>query len=212
MRNVMEVVKLPVIYHSDGNIMPLMEEIIGLGVAGIANMEPGPMDIEEVKRLYGDRVTIVGNIDLHYTLTNGTPEETRDEVRRRIEALAPGGRYILASANSLPNYVKPANVRAMGESPVAVRDLHGKTQGPHRNAQPPAPPKSPQPAAAGPTTGSADGFPYSNHPERHHRARPGEDRRVGSTRGGRRLPGQSRSSKMGLSKPWIRSGRASPRM
>ena len=81
MRNVMDAVKLPVIYHSDGNIMPLMEEIIGLGVAGIANMEPGPMDIEEVKRLYGDRVTIVGNIDLHYTLTKGTPEETRDEVQ-----------------------------------------------------------------------------------------------------------------------------------
>jgi hypothetical protein len=91
-----------------------MEEIIGLGVAGIANMEPGPMDIDEVKRLYGDRVTIVGNIDLHFTLTKGTPEETADEVKRRVESLAPGGRYILASANSLPNYVKPANVRAMG--------------------------------------------------------------------------------------------------
>lgn len=40
MRNMIEVMKLPAIYHSDGNIMPLMEEIIGLGVAGIANMEP----------------------------------------------------------------------------------------------------------------------------------------------------------------------------
>jgi uroporphyrinogen decarboxylase len=116
MRNVIEVMKLPAIYHSDGNIMPLMDEIIGLGVAGIANMEPGPMDIDEVKRLYGDRVTIVGNIDLHYTLTKGTPEETADEVKSRVESLAPGGRYILASANSLPNYVKPANVRAMGEA------------------------------------------------------------------------------------------------
>ncbi len=116
MRNVIEVMKLPSIYHSDGNIMPLMEEIIGLGVAGIANMEPGPMNIDEVKRLYGNRVTIVGNIDLHYTLTKGTPEETAEEVKKRIDSLAPGGRYILASANSLPNYVKPANVRAMGET------------------------------------------------------------------------------------------------
>lgn len=116
MRNVIEVMKLPAIYHSDGNIMPLMEEIIGLGVAGIANMEPGPMDIDEVKRLYGERVTIVGNIDLHYTLTIGTPEETMAEVKKRLDSLAPGGRYILSSANSLPNYVKPANVRAMGEA------------------------------------------------------------------------------------------------
>lgn len=116
MRNVIEVMKLPAIYHSDGNIMPLMEEIIGLGVAGIANMEPGPMDIDEVKRLYGGRVTIIGNIDLQYTLPNGTQEETRAEVKKRIESLAPGGRYILSSANSLTNYVKPANVRAMGEA------------------------------------------------------------------------------------------------
>jgi methanogenic corrinoid protein MtbC1 len=116
MRNVIEVMKLPAIYHSDGNIMPLMEEIIGLGVAGIANMEPGPMDIDEVKRLYGERVTIVGNIDLHYTLPNGTSEETMAEVKKRLDSLAPGGHYILSSANSLPNYVKPANVRAMGEA------------------------------------------------------------------------------------------------
>lgn len=116
MKNVIEIFDRPVVYHSDGNIMPLMDDIIGLGVAGAANFEPGPMDIEEVKRLYGDRVTLIGNIDLHYTLTEGTPEETREEVRRRIEVLSPGGRYILASANSLPKYVKPENVKAMGEA------------------------------------------------------------------------------------------------
>lgn len=152
MRNVMEAVKLPVIYHSDGNIMPLMEEIIGLGVAGIANMEPGPMDIEEVKRLYGDRVTIVGNIDLHYTLTQGTPEETRDEVRRRIEALAPGGRYILASANSLPNYVKPANVRAMGEA-LIQHGAYTERLKANVRPRPQAAPKAPQPVAARPQAG-----------------------------------------------------------
>ena len=152
MRNVMEAVKLPVIYHSDGNIMPLMEEIIGLGVAGIANMEPGPMDIEEVKRLYGDRVTIVGNIDLHYTLTKGTPDETRDEVRRRIEALAPGGRYILASANSLPNYVKPENVRAMGEALIQHGTYTERLKAIVRPRQQAAP-KAPQPVTAAPQAG-----------------------------------------------------------
>lgn len=116
MQNVIEVLDRPVVYHSDGNILPLMDDILDLGVAGIANFEPGPMDIEEIKKRYGDRVTLIGNIDLHYTLTEGTPEETKDEVRRRIEALSPGGRYILASANSLPNYVKPGNVKAMGDA------------------------------------------------------------------------------------------------
>ena len=123
MNNVIEVLSGPVVYHSDGNIMPLMDDILSLGVDGVANFEPGPMDIEEVKKQYGDRITLIGNIDLHYTLTEGTPEETRDEVRRRIEVLSPGGRYMLASANSLPHYVKPENVKAMGGSVTGVRIL-----------------------------------------------------------------------------------------
>lgn len=116
MKKVIEAAKIPVIYHSDGNIMPLIEDLINLGIVGIANLEPGAMDIEEVKLKYGDRITLIGNIDLHYTLTQGTPEETMEEVRKRILTLAPGGRYILASANSLPSYVKPQNVLAMGEA------------------------------------------------------------------------------------------------
>jgi corrinoid protein of di/trimethylamine methyltransferase len=122
MKNVFDEMSLPVVYHSDGNIMPVMDDIISLGVAGVANMEPGPMDINEVKKKYGSKITIVGNIDLHYTLTDGTPEETKEEVRERIFSLAPGGRYILASANSLPNYVKPENVRAMGEALLEFGD------------------------------------------------------------------------------------------
>lgn len=122
MKNVFDEMRLPVIYHSDGNIMPIMEDIIALGVAGVANMEPGPMDIVEVKKRYGHLITIVGNIDLHYTLTKGTPEETKQEVKERILALAPGGHYLLASANSLPNYVKPENVRAMGEALLEYGD------------------------------------------------------------------------------------------
>jgi 5-methyltetrahydrofolate--homocysteine methyltransferase len=59
---------------------------------------------------------LIGNIDLHYTLTRGTPEETAEEVRDRIQTLSPGGRYILASANSLPGYVKPDNVKAMADA------------------------------------------------------------------------------------------------
>ena len=107
---------LPAIYHSDGNIFPLIEDIIGLGVKGVGNIEPSAIDIEQLKRDFGERITIIGNIDLNYTLTKGIPEETEEEVRRRIKILGRGGRYILASANSLPHYVNPANVRAMGEA------------------------------------------------------------------------------------------------
>ncbi len=116
MRRVTAEIRKPWVFHSDGNLMPILEDLLSLGMDGLANIEPGPMDIEALKQDYGHRICLVGNIDLHHTLTLGTPEETIEEVRRRIAACGPGGGYILASANSLPPYVKPENVRAMGEA------------------------------------------------------------------------------------------------
>ncbi|MBW2147032.1 MAG: cobalamin-dependent protein [Deltaproteobacteria bacterium] len=116
MRRVTSEIRKPWVFHSDGNLMPILDDLLSLGMDGLANIEPGPMDIEALKRDYGSRICLVGNIDLHYTLTRGTPEETMDEVRRRIAACGPGGGYILASANSLAPYVKPENVKAMGEA------------------------------------------------------------------------------------------------
>lgn len=55
----------------------------------------------------------MGNIDLHYTLTLGTPEEVEREVKEKIERVGEGGGYILASANGLTHYCKPENVLAM---------------------------------------------------------------------------------------------------
>ena len=58
----------------------------------------------------------MGNIDLRYTLTRGTPEETDAEVRERIRLLGPGGGYIVSSANDIPSYCKPENLLAMSSA------------------------------------------------------------------------------------------------
>jgi len=58
----------------------------------------------------------MGNIDLRYTLTRGTPEETEAETKERIEKIGKGGGYILASANSLTRYCRPENVLAMNKA------------------------------------------------------------------------------------------------
>jgi len=113
MKKVAENIKLPWIYHSDGNLMPILDDLLTLGMNGLANIEPNAMDINELKKKYGRRVCLVGNIDLHYTLTQGTPEETEAEVKKRIQEVGKGGGYILASSNSLAGYCKPENVLAM---------------------------------------------------------------------------------------------------
>jgi hypothetical protein len=116
MKKVADKIKLPWIYHSDGNLRPILDDLLTLGMSGLANVEPNAMDIVELKKRYGHRICPMGNIDLHYTLTRGSPEETEAEVKKRIQELAPGGGYILASSNGLTAYCKPENVLAMSRA------------------------------------------------------------------------------------------------
>lgn len=107
---------IPVVYHSDGALQEVVEDIIDCGFDGLNPIEPPAMDINAVKRQYGRRISIIGNIDLGYTLTRGTPDEVRAEVRQRIRDLAPGGGYAVSSSNSVPEYVPLANFNAMREA------------------------------------------------------------------------------------------------
>lgn len=123
MRKVAEHIHLPWVYHSDGNILPVFEDLLSLGMNGINPIEPGAMDIEEIKEKYGHEVCLIGNIDLHYTLTRGTPEEVEAEVRNRIEKIGRDGGYIISSSNSITNYCKLENVIAMRDAVVKYRSI-----------------------------------------------------------------------------------------
>jgi hypothetical protein len=106
----------PWIYHSDGNIYPLLDNILKLGMSALHPVQPSAMDIFRLKREYGSRACIVGNIDLDYTLTRGTPQEVDAEVKDKIERVGRDGGYIVSSANSLADYVIPVNVLAMAKA------------------------------------------------------------------------------------------------
>jgi uroporphyrinogen decarboxylase len=104
------------IYHSDGDVRLVLEDLIACGVDGLHPIEPKAMDIAELKRKVGRRIALCGNIDLGYTLTRGTPAEVDAEVKERIRVLAPGGGYLLGSSNSVPEYVPLENFNAMREA------------------------------------------------------------------------------------------------
>jgi uroporphyrinogen decarboxylase len=93
-----------------------MDDLLTLGMNGIHPIQPAAMDIKQIKAKYGSRVCILGNIDLDYTLTLGTPDEVDKEVKERIIAAGPGGGYIVTSANSLTDYCKTENVWAMAKA------------------------------------------------------------------------------------------------
>lgn len=102
------------IKHSDGNIYPLLDMIVGTGCHGINPVEPAAgMDLATVKRLVGDRVCITGNIDCAHLLPHGTLEEVEQAVIQAIEDAGAGGGYILTSSNSIHSSVNPANLVAM---------------------------------------------------------------------------------------------------
>ncbi|MBI2941793.1 MAG: hypothetical protein HYY04_15285 [Chloroflexi bacterium] len=116
MRTVAREIRKPWIYHSDGNLFPLLDDLLTLGMWAIHPIQPAAMDLARMKREYGDRVCLVGNIDLDYTLTRGAPAEVDAEVRDRIAIAGPNGGYIVSSANSLTDYCLEENVLAMAEA------------------------------------------------------------------------------------------------
>ncbi len=101
------------ICHSDGKLDDVMTDIVDCGFDAVHPFEPKAMDIVDMKRRFGDRICLMGNIDLGYTLTRGTPDEVVAECKERLRELAPGGGYCLASSNSIPEYVPYENFLAL---------------------------------------------------------------------------------------------------
>jgi uroporphyrinogen decarboxylase len=105
---------VPVIKHTDGNIEPILPMIVDAGIDGLHPLDPeAGMDIAHVKRFYGDRICVIGNIDTGRLLSDGAAEEVAESVRQTIDKTAEGGGYIISSANSIHAQVKPENYDAM---------------------------------------------------------------------------------------------------
>lgn len=113
MGDICKIKDLPFIIHSDGNLWKVFDDLIDCGFNGIHPIEPKAMNSEEVKEKYGDKVCLMGNIEIGEILSLGTPDEVDAEVKEKIRLLAPGGGYIVGSSNTVAHYVKLENFKAM---------------------------------------------------------------------------------------------------
>jgi uroporphyrinogen decarboxylase len=103
-----------VIKHSDGNLWPILDQIIDTGIDAINPIEPvAGMDIGDVKSKYGHRVAVVGNIDCSHVLSEASVEQVETAVIECIRKASPGGGHIISSSNSIHSAVKPENYAAM---------------------------------------------------------------------------------------------------
>ena len=110
----------PLIYHTDGDVRSVLPEIIACGVDALHPIEPKAMSLADVKHGWGDRLCLIGHVDVDL-LSRGTPEEVRQTVRRNLETAGPRG-YIVGSGNSIPEYVRFENYVAMLQ---AAREFGG---------------------------------------------------------------------------------------
>jgi hypothetical protein len=105
-----------VILHTDGQITPLLDFIVGCGFDGLHSLEPAAgVDLAVVKKKVGTKICLFGNIDTTYILTKGTKEEVEDAVKFAIRTAGPGGGFILSSENMLYT-VRVENLKWMIEA------------------------------------------------------------------------------------------------
>jgi hypothetical protein len=101
----------PVFVHACGNLRPILGMMVDAGIDVYQAIQMYEQ-IDEYKRAYGDRVTLMGGVDVH-TLATGTTDDVRREVRFALQHCAPGGGFILSSSHSLGVATRYDNLMAM---------------------------------------------------------------------------------------------------
>ncbi len=101
--------------HSDGDLSALMDDLIDMGLDVLQPIDPTCMDIAAVKRQWGDRLALVGNVS-NELLRSGQPSEVEARVKELLSQVAPGGGYGLGSGNSVPAWSKFENYQAMRQT------------------------------------------------------------------------------------------------
>jgi uroporphyrinogen-III decarboxylase len=118
---------LKFIKHTDGNVNPIISDLANI-VDGLHSLDPtAGIDIGEVKRVYGDRLVLMGNVSVDNLCTK-SPPDIIEETKKCLRSAASGGGFILSSSNSWYASAKIENCLAMvdtgrkyGRYPVEIK-------------------------------------------------------------------------------------------
>lgn len=108
-----------IFFHTDGDVTPLIDDLVEIGVDILNPIQTsaGKMsDLPALKKRFGKALVFCGAVDTTKVLPFGSPAQVREEVRRVIEQLAPGGGFILASVHTIQKNVPAENIWAMAEA------------------------------------------------------------------------------------------------
>lgn len=110
-----------VFFHTDGDVFDLIDDFIEIGVDILNPIQTaaGKMaNLAELKARFGKNLVLCGAVDTQRILPFGTPAEVRQEVRRVLDILSPGGGYMLASVHTIMEEVPPENILAMVDAVI----------------------------------------------------------------------------------------------
>jgi len=108
-----------IFYHSDGNIKPLIPELIEIGVDILNPVQPECMDPAEIKETYKDKLTLHGTISIQETLPHGTVKDVEREVLTRVKTCGKSGGLIIAPSHVVQPDTPLENVLAVYETAKA---------------------------------------------------------------------------------------------
>jgi uroporphyrinogen decarboxylase len=99
--------------HTDGDIMPIIDQLVDANPHALHSLDPqGGVDIAEVKRRYGDRVCLIGNVSCA-ALDTGTDAEVVESTRYALEHGMPGGGYVFGTSNCIYTGLRLARYEMM---------------------------------------------------------------------------------------------------
>lgn len=106
-------------FHTCGSVYDLLPDLIETGIDILNPVQVSAAKMGDTARLgreFGDDVTFWGAIDTQHVMPSGSPQDVKDEVRRRIDDLAPGGGYVLNTSHNIQADVPAENILAMVEA------------------------------------------------------------------------------------------------
>jgi len=92
---------VPYIFHSCGNVLPLIDDLIEIGLDGLESLQPEATDITALKQKAKGKLALIGGMGSQKMLFSGTPEEIRTETYRLKTVMGEGGGYVLAPSKGL---------------------------------------------------------------------------------------------------------------
>ncbi len=103
---------IPVMFHSDGKIDDIVDDLIDMGLDCLNPMDPYGVDYSDYKQRFGDRLCLSGNMDIEFPLSKGKPQDVEADIKKHMEALKPGYGYVATASHSIVNYIPHENVVA----------------------------------------------------------------------------------------------------